>query len=65
SGADSLAALRSGLAQWIVGDAADRLVAPTAAAMSASIGVDFTVQVGLLPQFHQPMFVLLLFGSDI
>lgn len=34
-----------------------------ATAMSAGIGVDFAVQVGLIPQFHQPMFILLLLGS--
>eukprot|EP00434_Breviolum_minutum_P007024 symbB.v1.2.006197.t1/scaffold355.1/size243294/7 len=35
-----------------------------ATAMSAGIGVDFAVQVGLIPQFHQPMFILLLLGGS-
>ncbi|CAK9091370.1 Hypothetical protein SCF082_LOCUS43050 [Durusdinium trenchii] len=34
-----------------------------ATAMSATVGVDFAVQVGLMPQFHQPMFILFLGGG--
>eukprot|EP00930_Biecheleria_cincta_P068899 TRINITY_DN56726_c0_g1_i1.p1 TRINITY_DN56726_c0_g1~~TRINITY_DN56726_c0_g1_i1.p1 ORF type:complete len:711 (+),score=95.84 TRINITY_DN56726_c0_g1_i1:69-2201(+) len=64
-----LPSLREGLQQHmnaqrgLVLDAAvlDTLCDNAACAMSAGIGVDFAVQVGLLPSFLQPLFMLLIF----
>ncbi|CAE7711048.1 lipI, partial [Symbiodinium pilosum] len=64
AGRTALEALSAGLPPLPSEQSAAHLAAQTAAAMSASIGVDFTVQAGLLPQFHQPMFVLLLLGPS-
>jgi hypothetical protein len=61
-----------GLAQWLVAVGAppvpassrESLCAAAAAAMSGSVGIDFSQHTGLLPTFMQPMFVLLILAGD-
>lgn len=60
------------LTQWLLSVGAplvpseeqQRLCGAAAAAMSGSVGIDFSQHVGLLPTFMQPMFVLLILGGS-